>query len=425
MVKEGYKQTEVGVIPEDWRLLNLSELASIKTGPFGSALHADDYVISGTPIITVEHLGEYSITNQNLPMVSEKDRIRLSNYTLVQGDIVFSRVGSVDRNSYITSKEDGWLFSGRLLRIRIKNEKCFPLYLSFYFKSETVKQRIRDIAVGQTMPSLNTKLLLTFQVLIPPIIEQKRIAEALSDIDELISSLEKLIAKKKAIKQGAMRQLLTGKTRLPGNTDKWNQNTFGELFEILPNNAYTRDQLSIDGTIKNIHYGDILTKYGAVLDGKSKTIPTLAPDLEKKKRPESQFVHNGDIIIADTAEDETVGKAVELYNVNCKILSGQHTFFCHPKIEFAPMFLGYYLNSTEFHAQMLPYITGTKVSSISKQSLNMLVIWYPSKEEQEAIAKILYEMDCEIEALGKKLEKVVQNKQGMMQQLLTGKIRLT
>ena len=221
-----------------------------------------------------------------------------------------------------------------------------------------------------------------------------------------------------------MQQLLTGKTRLPGYTDKWNQNTFVELFDILPNNAYTRDQLSVGGTIKNIHYGDILTKYGAVLDGQSKMIPTLAPDLEKKKRPESQFVHNGDIIIADTAEDETVGKAVELYNVNCKILSGQHTFFCHPKIEFAPMFLGYYLNSTEFHAQMLPYITGTKVSSISKQSLNLLVVRYPHKEEQKAISKILYEMDCEIEALGKKLEKVIQNKQGMMQQLLTGKIRL-
>src|SRR5438132_12840226 len=113
-LKPGYKQTEVGVIPEDWKVTKLGEVADVKTGPFGSSLHERDYVDDGTPIITVEHLGENSIIHANLPMVSEADRRRLNAYSLEQGDVVFSRVGSVDRNALITAAESEWLFSGRL-----------------------------------------------------------------------------------------------------------------------------------------------------------------------------------------------------------------------------------------------------------------------------------------------------------------------
>ncbi|MBU3966740.1 MAG: hypothetical protein KKG76_05085, partial [Euryarchaeota archaeon] len=120
-IPEGYKQTEVGVIPVDWVVKKLGVIADVKTGPFGSSLHERDYVDDGTPIITVEHLGEYGVVHENLPMVSDFDRKRLNAYALQPDDIVFSRVGSVDRNSLIKEKENGWLFSGRLLRIRLLN----------------------------------------------------------------------------------------------------------------------------------------------------------------------------------------------------------------------------------------------------------------------------------------------------------------
>ncbi len=136
MVKKGYKQTEVGLIPEKWTVSTIGAIADVKTGPFGSALHAEDYVQDGTPIITVEHLGETGLTHQNLPKVSEKDRHRLFAYSMQEGDIVFSRVGSVDRNAYVTASENGWLFSGRILRLRAKNEKLSTQYLGYYFKSE-------------------------------------------------------------------------------------------------------------------------------------------------------------------------------------------------------------------------------------------------------------------------------------------------
>ena len=127
---KGYKETELGFIPIEWQINSLEQMADIRTGPFGSVLHASDYVFLGTPIITVGHLGERGITKDNLPHVSDSDKKRLSKYTLNVGDIVFSRVGSIDRNAYVTKDEDGWLFSGRLLRIRPFSSKVSAKYLS-------------------------------------------------------------------------------------------------------------------------------------------------------------------------------------------------------------------------------------------------------------------------------------------------------
>lgn len=160
----------------------LGEFANIQTGPFGSQLHKEDYVLQGTPIVTVEHLGRRCFTEQNLPKVSDSDKQRLSKYVLSEGDIVFSRVGSVDRCSYVDAQHDGWMFSGRCLRVR-PNESVLPLYLYYYFCLEGTKQFVRNIAVGATMPSINTKLMGEIPVVIPNLQTQRRIVEILSSLD--------------------------------------------------------------------------------------------------------------------------------------------------------------------------------------------------------------------------------------------------
>ena len=163
----------------------LSDIAEVQTGPFGSQLHNEDYVTVGTPIVTVEHLGNRRFSKQNLPLVSDNDKKRLTKYFLQVGDIVFSRVGSVDRCSYVTSDENGWLFSGRCLRVRCYNN-CYPLFLYYYFCNESIKQYIKSIAVGATMPSINTKLMADIPVLLPNINQQKCIADILSSLDDKI-----------------------------------------------------------------------------------------------------------------------------------------------------------------------------------------------------------------------------------------------
>jgi type I restriction enzyme S subunit len=213
--KSGYKQTEVGAIPEDWNVTTVGEISDIKIGPFGSALHERDYVNNGTPIITVEHLGESEVHHTNLPMVSDADKLRLKAYSLRQGDIVFSRVGSVDRNALIKVAEDGWLFSGRLLRVRLKGRNTDAPYLSYHFHSEAFKQRVKDVAVGQTMASINTQILMGVKIILPPTkAEQTAIATILTDMDAEIAALEEKLTKAHQLKQGMMQELLTGKTRL-------------------------------------------------------------------------------------------------------------------------------------------------------------------------------------------------------------------
>ena len=211
---EKTSHTAIGSIPDDWEVTELGNFAEIKTGPFGSSLHEHDYVDNGTPIITVEHLGEQGVIHRNLPQVSNKDRKRLAAYTLKESDIVFSRVGSIDRNARISEAEDGWLFSGRLLRVRASPDTVDTRFLSYQFHSESFRQRVRAVAVGQTMPCLNTQLLKGVLAALPSLPEQTSIAEILTDMDVDIAVLEAKLEKVRQIKQGMMAELLTGRIRL-------------------------------------------------------------------------------------------------------------------------------------------------------------------------------------------------------------------
>lgn len=156
---------------------------------------------SGTPIITVEHLGENRIVHANLPQVSDEDKARLSKYVLKTGDIVFSRVGSVDRRALVQPAEDGWLFSGRCLRVRPNLEQLDAQWLSYFFGLPAFKNYIRGIAVGATMPSLNTKILSDVPVYFPDLRTQKAAAEVLAKIDDRITLLRETNTTLEAIAQ--------------------------------------------------------------------------------------------------------------------------------------------------------------------------------------------------------------------------------
>lgn len=205
--------------------------------------------------------------------------------------------------------------------------------------------------------------------------------------------------------------------------EDWGIRLFSQTFNIYPNNTYPRDCMNNScGEVRNIHYGDVLIKYPTIVDVEKCSIPYLNKNV---KVTTSKFVQSGDVIIADTAEDETVGKCIEIKNdAEIKIVSGLHTFFCRPTIPFASGWLGYYINSSSYHNQLLPFITGIKVSSISRQSIQGTKLLLPPLPEQKAIAKALSDVDGLIAALDKKIAKKRLIKQGAMQQLLTGKKRL-
>ena len=206
--------------------------------------------------------------------------------------------------------------------------------------------------------------------------------------------------------------------------EDWEIRLFSQTFNIYPNNTYPRDCMNNScGEVRNIHYGDVLIKYPTIVDVEKCQMPYLNEDVKIKSH---KVVQSGDVIIADTAEDDAVGKCVEVKNVsNEKIVAGLHTFFCHPVVPFASGWLGYYINSSNYHNQLLPYITGIKVSSISRTSIQETKLLVPPVAEQRAIAEALSDVDGLIATLDKKIAKKRLIKQGTMQQLLTGKTRLS
>ncbi|MDZ4807194.1 MAG: restriction endonuclease subunit S [Bacteroidota bacterium] len=224
----------------------LEEIADVQTGPFGSQLHMSDYKKEGTPIITVEHLDENRIIHKNLPLVGDEDKNRLKKYTLKEGDIVFSRVGSVDRCAYVSAKEDDWMFSGRLLRVRT-NEKVDSRFLSFYFNQESFKEYIRRIAVGATMPSINTTILSEVEIILPPLKEQKTIAETLSSLDEKIDLLHRQKKNLQALAEILFRQWFVEEAE-----ESWELGTIGDVVSMKGGTTPSTNQPKYwDG---NIHW---------------------------------------------------------------------------------------------------------------------------------------------------------------------------
>jgi type I restriction enzyme S subunit len=214
--KPGYKQTEVGLIPQDWEVRTIRQFATIKTGPFGTLLKASEYsVYEGVPLISVGEVREgfFRITDET-PRVSEDVCRRLPQYVLATGDVVFGRKGSVERSALVRNEQDGWFLGSDGISIRPSQGDAGE-YLSYQFQSARVQSWLRQNAIGTTMPSLNQDVLGGVGIPFPPThTEQTAIASVLSDMDSALSTLETKLSKARQLKQGMMQELLTGRTRL-------------------------------------------------------------------------------------------------------------------------------------------------------------------------------------------------------------------
>ena len=189
-------------------------------------------------------------------------------------------------------------------------------------------------------------------------------------------------------------------------SDLWEQKQFDEVLFILANNTLSRAELNYDnGDYKDIHYGDVLIKYPAYIDVSSSDVPYINAENSSAKLNDA-LLQNGDVVIADTAEDFTVGKATEIENANAiKVVAGLHTIPCRPKIRFSPKYLGYYINSPAYHDQLVPFIQGVKVSSISKTHIRKTFLSFSSLLEQEKIANFLSCLDEKIQVQNKIISK--------------------
>jgi type I restriction enzyme S subunit len=273
------------------------------------------------------------------------------------------------------------------------------------------------------IPKINRDELAEFSVATPPPAEQNAIATALSDVDALLAKLGQLIAKKRDLMQGAMQQLLTGRTRLAGFSDTWRESSFGELFEFLRNASNSRADLSASGDVGYVHYGDIHLHSSPFFDSRRDLLTFI--DAGKVKSTPS--LRDGDVLMADASEDtEAIGKAVEITGLGgLRAVGGLHTLVLRPRPgRLARGFAGYVQFMPAVRTAIVRAATGVSVYGVSKSSVRAIVTPLPGVEEQSAIAEILSDMGAEIVALEARREKTRQLKQGMMQALLTGRIRL-
>ena len=297
-------------------------------------------------------------------------------------------------------------------------------YLFNVLKQDSLFRLIESLSrrsSGQTgveMPALKK-----FSLPLPSLREQHAIATALSDVDALISAQEKLIAKKRNLKQAAMQQLLTGKQRLPGFRGEWEVKRLGDIFQALSTANNPRADLSEFGDVGYVHYGDIHTHSSAFLDCGLTTLPLIS----RERVTGIPLVQDGDLVMADASEDyKGIGKCVEVQNIQGRnIVAGLHTFLLRgDKGLLADGYKGYLQFIPTVKAALIRMATGISVYGVSKSNVKKIEVLLPRPEEQTAIATVLSDMDAEIATLEQKRGKTRLLKQGMMQELLTGRVRL-
>ena len=401
LIPRRYRQTTAGVIPEDWNVARIGDVASIKTG----AKNTQDK----------QGNGEYPF------FVRSQEIERINSYSY-DGEAVLTAgdgVGTGKVFHYISGRFD---VHQRVYRIADFCDAVDGRYF-FYQFSTRFYNRIMSMTAKSSVDSVRLEMISDMRIPMPTPREQRAIAKALSDVDELIGQMDVLVAKKQDIKLSAMQRLLTGEARLPGFGDPWETKRMGETLSFLATASHPRAATSEYGQTVYMHYGDVHSQRRPLLDLDRTRLPRIDPNLVKN----IPDVQDGDLVMVDASEDlEGVGKSVEVHRVgNQSVVAGLHTILCRSDPNhWAIGFKAYLQFYPTFKSALVRAATGTSVYGITKQQLANVVIPVPSLSEQRAIADILTDMDAEIVALEERRDKTSAIKQGMMQELLTGRTRL-
>ena len=294
--------------------------------------------------------------------------------------------------------------------------------MSYFINSPFGKRKIYCIIQGSTVFHTSASSLAKINVTYPQSLEeQRKIAEFLSTFDSKVEAKEQQLEALQETKKGLLQQIFSQQLRFKADDGtefpEWECCDFDSCFEFISNKAFSREFLCDDDTpVKCIHYGDILIKYPTITDIKKVRVTSLkCPELANCV----SRLKDGDVVFADTAEDYTAGKAIEIAGLsdNVEAIAGLHTFACRPKYLFATGYLGYFLNSSNYHKQIIPLLQGIKVYSINKKAIKGTKIFVPCLEEQRKIAEFLGAFDEKIEVVKRQLEALRDIKKGLLQQM--------
>lgn len=413
-MKSGYKLTEVGVIPEDWEVKNVSESCLIKARIGWQGLKKSEYMSSGDYLlITGTDFDNGQVNWKSCAYVSKARYEQDSNIKIRPQDILISKDGTIGKVAYLGMIPKAGTLNSGIFVIRANDRKIDQVYLSKIFMSFYFEEFLNRLVAGSTINHLYQKDFVKFCFPLPNSEEQVAIATALSDVDSLISALTKKIEKKKAIKQGLMQQLLTGKKRLPGFNDKWKSMLLGDIAEVKDGTHQTPKYVKSGGkpfySVENVTADDF------------KNVKHIS--LEEHKALTSNYrIEKGDVLMT------RIGSIGCCKYVDWDVDASFYVSLALLKIneKYDSKFISYLSNIKSFKEEvMLNSLVFAIPQKINLGNISLIKVYIPnSKAEQIAIANILSDCDSEIAELEEKRDKYKEIKQGMMQQLLTGKIRL-
>lgn len=343
----------------EWKETELQEVAEVQTGPFGSQLKNEQYITGGTPVVTVEHIQNFRIVNFVYPSITKEDKERLNKYLMKAGDILFTRVGSVDLSAYVNENQDGWMFSSRMLRVR-PNKEISSRFLSYFFQQKSFRDYILNISVGATMPSINTGILKTIPISFPPLPEQTAIASVLSSLDDKIDLLHHQNTTLEKMAETLFRQWFVEESK-----EEWEKIRLDSIVEIINGVSYKSDDLNSSKT-SMVTLKSFDRNGGFRMDGFKEYTG---------KYKEQHILKEGDLVVAHTditQEADVIGNPVMVIGnpkYDTLIFSMDLVKVISKDQNYSNEFLYLLMKSREFKEHCLGYSNGSTVLHLSKKAI--------------------------------------------------------
>ena len=408
---------------EEWEAKKLGDIGKTFTGLSGKT--KEDFGHGQGRFVT--YMNVFSNPISSLEQV-EPIEVDNAQHSVRNGDVFFTTSSEIPEEVGMSSI---WL--GERENVYL-NSFCFgfrPIsklddyYLAYMLRASSFRKKMIFLAQGISRYNISKNRVMEIEVSNPSLNEQIQIGNYFKELDVLIRSHEQKLEKVTNLKKAMLEKMFpksnedVPEIRFKAFTEKWKKGNLGDIFDFnIPTNTMSRALLNdSEGQVKNIHYGDILIKYNNCLDANKEKIPFVNNGNIKDFK--KCYLKNGDIVFADAAEDEAVGKSIEIFNVGDNhIVSGLHTIVARPILKFQKYFLGYYLNSNIYHLQLIYFMQGTKVLSLSKTSLKKTILAYPSSEkEQQKIGEYFQNLDQLISLSQQKIKQLKNVKQALLQKM--------
>jgi type I restriction enzyme S subunit len=427
--RPGYKQTKVGWIPEEWMVKTLSKLCSVK-GEYGASEPSVEFSEELPQYIRITDITDKGTLDPEVKCSVELTDEEIEKYKIEKGDIFFARSGATVGKTYTHLNDQKKLvFAGYLIRFHPKIESLDPIFLHNFTHSSNYWRWVNSVIHVGAQPNINAKEYGSLPVPVPPLREQRKIAEILSTWDRAIVQTQKLIDAKQRLKKGLMQQLLTGRMRFPGFgapvekagelPEGWEESKLAEVAKVIISGV---DKKTKKGEIPVFlcNYMDVFQNLYITSDCNFMYASATESEIAKYKLQKNDVLLTKD---SETRED-IANSAIMLENIP-DLICGYHLAILRPKDQFVDgLFLAYIINFGTFHNYFVTRANGVTRFGLTIDSIKGLIVRIPNLAEERKIALLLFGLDKEVELLENEMKFLWQQKQGLMQRLITGEVRV-